>query len=85
LCCTQFAWAAQNGHEKGVRILLGREEVNSSSLDNNGRTLLLPAVIYGHDGVVKLLLGREEVNPDRLDDGGQTALSLAAWNGHTGW
>jgi len=75
---TPLAWAAHNGHEEAVRILLGREEVNPSQLANNGPTPLSSAVVYGHDGVVKLLLGRQEVNADEPGIYGRTPLLVAA-------
>ena len=83
LGCTPLAWAAHNGHEEAVRILLGREEVNLGQLDNNGLTPLSLAAWNGHEGTVKVLLGREEFNPDKPDNYGQTPLSLATKRGHS--
>ena len=77
-----LAWAARNGHEGVVKILLGQGEINPDKPDNEGRTPLFYAASYGHVGVVKLLLGREEVNPDKRDNCGQTPLSYAARRGH---
>jgi len=54
-----LAWAARNGHEEVVKILLGREEVNPHKPDNDGRTLIEFAAWYRHGGVVKMLLGRK--------------------------
>ena len=34
--CTPLGWAAHNGHEKVVKILLGREEVNPHVPDSFG-------------------------------------------------
>ena len=73
-----LVWAARNGHEEVVKILLGREEVNPDKPDNDGRASLSYAAWFGHEGVVKILLGGEEVNPDKPDNGGRTPLSLAA-------
>ena len=77
-----LAWAARNGHEEVVEILLGQEEANPDKPDNRGQTPLLFAARNGHEEVAKILLGREEVNPDKPDHYGQTPLSHAAWNGH---
>ena len=75
-------WAARNGHEEVVKLLLGREDVNPDKPHNYGRTPLSNAAWGGHDGVVKILLGREEVNPDKPDNDGRTPLSFAAEDGH---
>ena len=81
--CTPLAWAARNGHEEVVNILLGRE-VNPDKAEHIGRTPLSFAAWYGHEGVVKILLGREDVSPDKPDGGGRTPLSHAAEAGHEG-
>jgi len=81
---TPLAWAAHNGHEEVVKLLLGREEVDPDKLDLDGHTPLSLAAWGGYEGVVKLFLGREEVNPDKPNNYGQTPLSLAAWDGHEG-
>ena len=79
-----LAWAAWNGHEGVVEILLGRGEIDPDKPDNKGRTPLSFAAWSGREGVVKILLGREEVNPDKPDNDGQTPLSYAAEIGHEG-
>ena len=82
--CTPLSWAAYNGHEEVVKILLGRKEVNPDKADKGGHTPLSDAARNGHEGVVKILLEREEVNPDRQDKWGRTPLSDAVRNGHEG-
>ena len=82
--CTPLSWAAYNGHEEVVEILLGRKEVNPGKVDKGGHTPLSDAASKGHEGVVKILLEREEVNPDRPNTSGMTPLSIAAVNGHEG-
>ena len=82
--CGPLAWAAWNGHEGVMKMLLGREEVNPDKPDKWGSTPLSGAARNGHEGVVKILLGREGVNPDRPDKWGSTPLSFAAGNGHEG-
>ena len=81
---TPLAWAAHNGHEEVVKILLGREEVNPEKPDYCGRTPLSYAAQNGDEGVAKILLGREEVNPDKPDNYGWTPLLRAARAGHEG-
>jgi len=85
-CRTPLSWAAGNGHEVTVKLLLEREDVNPNTLDTEyGRTPLLWAVRNSHEGTVKLLLGRKDVNPDTPDTKyGLTPLSQASWNGHEG-
>ena len=79
-----LAWAARNGHEEVVKILLRRREINPDKPGNNGQTPLSFAAECGHEGVVKILLGREEVSPERPDNHGQTPLLYAAEYGHEG-
>ena len=80
--CGPLAWAARNGHEGVVKILLGRGEINPDKLDDDGRTPLSHAARNGHEGVVKILLEREEVNLDRPDRFGRTPLSDAVEKRH---
>ena len=82
--CGPIAWAARNGHEGVVKILLEQREISPDKPNNDGRTPLLYAACGGHEGVVKILLGREEVDPDGPDIWDQTPLSNAARNGHEG-
>ena len=82
--CTPLSWAACNGHEGVVGILLGCGEVNPDKADEFGITPLMDAAGGGHEGVVKILLGRAEVNPGKPDETGETPLSDAARNGHEG-
>jgi len=82
---TPLSWAAENGREGVVKLLLGRGDVNPNRLDRYGRTPLLWAVRNDHEGVVKLLFGRKDLNPDIPDPGyGQTPLSWAAGYGREG-
>jgi len=82
---TPLGWAAHNGDDKTVNILLGCEEVNPDKPDEYGlRTPLSRAAQNGHEEVVKILVGREEVGSDKPDRYCQTPLSYAAENGHQG-
>jgi len=81
---TPLAWAAHNGHEGAVQVLLGRDNVNPDKSDNCGQTPLHHAAKMGHEGVVKILLGRGDINPDKPDGWGQTPLYCAAKNGLEG-
>jgi len=81
---TPLIWAAKNGHEGVVKILLARDDVNPYKPDNDGRTPLWRAAFNGHERVVKILLERDDVNPDKPDNDGKTPLWWAAYNGHEG-
>ena len=81
---TPLAWAASNGHEGVVKILLEHKNVDPNRLDKCGRTPLGWAAIEGHEAVVRLLLKREDVDPDRQDRNGEGPLGWAAIKGHEG-
>ena len=79
---TPLSWAAENGHEAVVKLLLGRDDVAADSQDTYGQTPLSWAAEKGHEAVVKLLLGRDDVAADSQDTYGRTPLFWAAENGH---
>ena len=83
---TPLSWAAENGHEGIVKLLLGRKDVDPDTPDTMyGQTPLSRAAERGHEGIVSLLLGRKDVNPDTPDTiSCQTPLSWAAQKGHEG-
>jgi len=74
LGCTPLAWAASNGHDEVVKMLLESKDVNPDQPDGGGQTPLMYAAENGHEGVVKVLLTHEEVNPDKPDNRGNTPL-----------
>ena len=79
---TPIPWAAGNGHEGIVKMLLGQEGINPDQVDTDcGQTPISWAASHGHEGVVKMLLEREGVNPDQADTQyGPTPLMWAAWH-----
>jgi len=81
---TPLVWAALNGHERVVEILLGQGDISPDKPGEDGQTPLCLAAWGGNEGVVKILLRRDEVNPDKPDNGGRTPLWCAAYNGHEG-
>jgi len=81
---TPLVWAARNGHEEVVEMLLRRQGVCPNETDYCGLTPLLYAVWCGHERVVEILLKRKIVKPDMPDGRGETPLSYAAQGGLEG-
>jgi len=81
---TPLLWAAQNGHEGVVEVLLKRDDINPNKPDQLGQTPLWGAADNGHEDVVKKLLGLDHIDPDKPNDDGITPLWAAAENGHEG-
>ncbi|RYO82219.1 hypothetical protein DL766_006352 [Monosporascus sp. MC13-8B] len=84
-------YAAENGYEGVVKLLLETGKVDANSKDRFNRTPLSYAAANGHgmndrghEGIVELLLETGKVNADSKDKGGQIPLSYAAENGHKG-
>jgi len=81
---TPLAWAARNGHEGVVKLLLERRNIDANRPDVYDRTPLVWAAIEGHEGVVKILLELKNVDPNRPDKDGEGPLGWAAICGHEG-
>ncbi|TGO13827.1 hypothetical protein BPAE_0704g00010 [Botrytis paeoniae] len=76
-------WAAKNGHEGVVRLLLTTSQVEVDLKDSGyNRTPLSWAARNGHEAVVKILLATSQIEADWKDKCNHTPLSLAAENGH---
>lgn len=58
---TPLSWAAGNGHEAVVKLLLARDDVEADSKDTESQTPLWWAAELGREAVVKLLLARDDV------------------------
>jgi ankyrin repeat protein len=82
---TPLLWAAMNGYERVVELLL-RKGMDPDSRDNFGQSPLLWAAANGHEAVVRLLLATGGVDLNSVDTHakyGQTPLAWAAKKGHT--
>ncbi|KAF2175872.1 hypothetical protein K469DRAFT_763229 [Zopfia rhizophila CBS 207.26] len=75
---TPLSWAAENGHEVVVKLLLATERVDLDSKDKDGQTPLWRAAEKGHEAVVELLLARRDVDVNSKDVSGITPLWWAA-------
>jgi ankyrin repeat protein len=78
---TALSWAAGNGHELVVKLLLAKNDVDVNLKDRNKRAALSWAVMGGHEGVVKLLLAKDGIDVNLRTYSGYSALSLAAQSG----
>lgn len=81
---TPLAWAAWNGHEAVVKLLLATAGVDGNSKTTNGATPLWLATWNGHEEVVKLLLATDGVDVNSKNMNGDTPLLLAVWNRREG-
>jgi ankyrin repeat protein len=77
---TPLSWAAANGNEAVVKLLLGKG-AKLESKDRRGRTPLSWAAANGNEAVVKLLLGKG-AKLESKDRCGRTPLLWAVDNGH---
>ena len=81
---TPLLWAAKNGHDGVVKLLLERGDIGPEMPDQWDSTPLSWAADNGHEEVVKLLLDRNDVDPNRPSDQGATPLLWAARYAHEG-
>jgi ankyrin repeat protein len=79
---TPLWWAAANGHEAVVKLLLAKDGVNIDAIDWAHQTPLGQAAANGHEAVVKLFLAKDGVNLDSIGWNAETPLGQAAANGH---
>lgn len=79
---TPLSWAAANGNEVVVKLLLATAGVDVDSGDYLYQTPLALAAESGHESVVKLLLATAGVYPEFKDLEDMTPLMVAAANGH---
>ncbi|KAJ4237548.1 hypothetical protein NW757_013249 [Fusarium falciforme] len=76
-----LSWAAENGHETVVRLLVDWGACTEAADKMWSWTPLLRAAENGHEAIVWLLVDRGAYT-EAVDEGGQTPLWWAAENGH---
>ena len=77
---TPLSWAAENGHEAVVKLLLAKS-ADIEAKSGFGQTPLSKAARNGHEAVVKLLLAKG-ADIEARDNYCRTPVSLAAQYGH---
>ncbi|OTB05176.1 hypothetical protein M426DRAFT_31693, partial [Hypoxylon sp. CI-4A] len=77
---TPLLWAANNGKENIVQLLLDTGKVDKDAKDNRHYTPLLAAIKAGHEGTVRLLLDYKADASTKYD--GFTSLSWAIHGRH---
>ncbi|RYP91578.1 hypothetical protein DL770_002292 [Monosporascus sp. CRB-9-2] len=78
---TPLSWAAANGWEGGLKLMLQEMGTLQNKRDHDGRSALSWAAGNGQEMATKLLLGEPEVQVNEGDNEGRTPLSWAAGNG----
>ena len=79
---TPLWWAAENGHEMVVKLLVEKGADVNSKDDRDGWTPLWRAAENGHEAVVELLVEKGADVNSKEDRDGRTPLWWAAENGH---
>jgi ankyrin repeat protein len=78
-------WAAQEGYEAVIKVLLNVSNIGLNVTDQNGRTPLWWAADKGHEAVVQLLLATGKVDIElQVSRSHNTPLHCAALRGHGG-
>jgi ankyrin repeat protein len=79
---TALHWAAADGRQDIVGLLLQQKGIDVNLQNEDGDTALIWAAFEGHQEIVQLLVAKGAKINER-DNEGATALHLAAFNGHT--
>lgn len=78
---TPLSWAASEGHQEVLKLLLDIGKVDMDAKDYYGRTPLSWASGNGQEAIVELLLDRK-VDVNSKDNAGETPLLWATQDGH---
>ena len=78
---TALSWAAAEGSEESIELLLKQPSIELEIPDKSGQTPLLRAADAGHTKCIRMLMDKG-ANVKHADNEGRTALSLAAIKGH---
>jgi len=78
---TPLSWAAEQGHEPIVKLLLSMDGVDLNAADQNGWTPLFLAAMRRHKSVVAILLATDSIDTGFKNKFGLTLLRLAATEG----
>ena len=78
---TALSWAAAEGSEESLQLLLNHTGTELDIPDKSGQTPLLRAADAGYTKCIRMLLDKG-ANVKHADNEGRTALSLAAIKGH---
>ena len=78
---TALSWAAAEGSEESIELLLKQPSIELDVPDKFGQTPLLRAADAGHTKCIRMLLDKG-ASVKHVDNEGRTALSLAAIKGH---
>ena len=77
---TPLHYAAHEGHEATVRLLMQQRHVDINSGDSINQTPLSMAAENGHEAVVRLLISHDEIDLDSKDLKHRSPFSLAVRN-----
>ena len=78
---TPLGWAAAEGKEDKIELLLGHPKTDINRREHSGKSPLSRAAENGHTKSVRLLIAKG-ADASSVDKEGKTALSHAAANGH---
>ncbi|TFK24256.1 ankyrin, partial [Coprinopsis marcescibilis] len=81
---TALMYAADQGYDAVVRILLTYDNIDINTTSATGNTPLILAAKGGHESVVALLCKVQGINVNSTNQAGKTALTLASRFGHVG-
>ena len=76
-----LSYAAEEGREAVLKILLAQDDIEVNTKDRRGRSSLSYAVQFGHEAVVKILVARDDVDVNNTDTYGHSPLSYTVQYG----